>query len=139
MEYYLSLSTKCCWVASKIAYSIGNMRLQRIQLRLVKGLWIPFHNKYYESGSKVLIRGRVVRWMDMYFSKQCDIMPPTWRLYLSNNIPCREVYQAYKDDMLLECLLDVQYQHFNQSWRLQFNNVVIPRKVRMIVCSICPS
>ena len=32
VEYYLALSTKCCRVAFKIAYSIGNMRLQRIQL-----------------------------------------------------------------------------------------------------------
>ena len=36
VEYYLALRTKCCRVAFKIAHSIGNMRLQRIQLRLVK-------------------------------------------------------------------------------------------------------
>ena len=32
VEYYLALCTKCCQVAFKIAYSIGNIRLQRTQL-----------------------------------------------------------------------------------------------------------
>ena len=39
--------------------------------------------------------------------------------------------------MLLEGVPYIQYRHFNRLWRLQFNNVVIPRKVRMGVCSIC--
>ena len=32
VEYFLGLSTKCCRVAFKLTHSIGNMRLQRIQL-----------------------------------------------------------------------------------------------------------
>ena len=77
--------------------------------------------------------------MEIYFSKQCDVMPTTGRLHLSDNFTRREVYQAYKDDMLLECVPYIQYRHFNRLWRLKFNNVVIPRKVRMGVCSICAS
>ena len=44
----------------------------------------------------------------------------------------------YKDDML-EGVTYIQYQHYNRLRRLQFNNVVIPRKVRMGFCSICAS
>ena len=43
-----------------------------------------------------------VTWMERYFSKQCDIMPTTRRLHLSDNFTRHEVYQAYKDDMLLD-------------------------------------
>ena len=39
--------------------------------------------------------------------------------------------------MLLEVVPYIQYRHFNRLWRIKFNNVVIPRKVRMGVCSIC--
>ena len=137
VEYYHSLAMKSCWVAFKIAYSIGNMRLQRIQHRLLNGWWVPLNN--IDSPCKGLIGRHVVRWMEIYFSKQCDVMPTTGRLHLSDNFTRREVYQAYKDDMLLECVPYIQYQHFNRLWRLKFNNVVIPRKVWMGVCSICAS
>ena len=137
VEYYLALRTKCCRVAFKIAHSIGNMRLQRIQLRLVKGSFIPFDMN--SSGSKGLIGRHSINWMEIYFSKQCDIMPTTGRLHLSDNFTRREVYQEYKDDMLSQGVPYIQYRHFNRLWRLQFNNVVIPRKVRMGVCSICAS
>ena len=41
--------------------------------------------------------------------------------------------------MLLQCVPYVQYRHFNRLWKLQFNNVVIPQKVRMGVCLVCAS
>ena len=66
-------------------------------------------------------------------------MPTTGKLHLSDNFTHREVYQAYKDDMLLDSIPYIQYRHFNRLWRLQFNNVVIPHKDRMSVCSICAS
>ena len=81
---------------------------------------MSFNNK--ASICKGLLGRHAVTWMERYFSKQCDIMPTTGRLYLSDNFTRREVYQ---------------YRHFNRLWRLQFNNVVIPRKVRMGVCSVC--
>ena len=37
VEYFLGLSTKYCQTALKIAHSVANMRLQRVQLRLLKG------------------------------------------------------------------------------------------------------
>ena len=66
-------------------------------------------------------------------------MPTTGRLHLSDNFTRREVYQAYKDNMLLDIVPFIQYQHFNRLWRLEFINVVIPHKVRMGVCSVCAS
>ena len=45
VEYYLTLSMKSCRVAFKIAYSVGNMRLERIQHRLVKGSWVSFQQQ----------------------------------------------------------------------------------------------
>ena len=66
-------------------------------------------------------------------------MPTTGRLHLSDNFTRREVYQSYKDDMSVDDAPYIQYSHFNRLWRLQFNNVVIPRKVRMGGCSICAS
>ena len=87
-------------VSFKIAYSIGNMRLERIQHRLVKGSWVWFDNK--ASICNGLVGHHVVTWMERYFSKRCDIMPTTGRLHLSDNFTRGEVYQAYKDDMLLD-------------------------------------
>ena len=66
-------------------------------------------------------------------------MPTTERLHFLDNFTHREVYQVYKDDMLLESVPYIQYQHFNRLWRSKFNNVVILRKVQMVVCSICVS
>ena len=107
VEYYLTLSMKSCRVAFKIAYSIGNMRLEKIQNPLVKVLWVPFNNK--TSICKGLIGHHVITWMDKYFSKQCDIMPTTGRLHLSDNFTLREVYQSYKDAMLLDSVPYIQY------------------------------
>ena len=94
IEYYLTLCTKCCRFAFKIACSIGNMRLYQIQQRLVKGLWMPIEKNLVGSKAR-LIGSHEIRWMEIYFSTQCDIMPTTGRLQC-------EVYQAYKDDMCSE-------------------------------------
>ena len=75
----------------------------------------------------MLLRG----WRDISLNNV--ILCPLQEDYISR----REVYQAYKDDMLLDIVPFIQYQHFNRLWRLQFNNVVIPRKVHMGVCSVC--
>ena len=137
VEYFLGLNTKCCRAAFKITHSIGNMRLQRVQERLLKGSWVQFDQN--GSGCKGQIGQQAIRWMEVYFSKQCEVMPTTGRLHLSDNFTRREVYQSYKDDMSSDVEPYIQYRHFNRLWRLQFNNVVIPRKVRMGVCSICAS
>ena len=84
---------------------------------------MQFNNK--ESICKSLLGHHAVTWMERYLSKKCDIMPTTGRLHLSDNFTHCEVYQAYKDDMLLDNVHFIQYRHFNRLWRLKFNNVVI--------------
>ena len=81
-------------------------------------------------------RCKAISWMEIYFSKQCDILPTTRRLHLFDNFTPCEVYQAHTDEMLLEGVAYIQYRYFNRLWRLQFNNVVIPCKVKTSVCSI---
>ena len=73
VEYFLDLSIKCCRVAFKIAHSIGNMRLQRIQERMVKGSWIPFNTNAW--GGKGIIGCHCINWLHVYFSKHYNIMP----------------------------------------------------------------
>ena len=73
VEYFLGMSNKCCRISFKIAHSIGNMRLQRIQQRLVKGEWIPFN----KDSSRCLIGRHALNWMEIYFSTQCEVMPTT--------------------------------------------------------------
>ena len=98
VEYFLHLSIKCCITAFKIAHNIGNMRLQRIQERMVKASWIPFDTNALRG--RGIIGRHCKNWMHVYFCKHCDIMPTTRRLHLSDNFTQHEVYQEYKDDML---------------------------------------
>ena len=51
--------------------------------------------------------------MEVYFSKQYDVMPTTGILHFSDNFTRWEVYQSYKDDMSLEGVPYIQYRHFN--------------------------
>ena len=60
VEYFLGLSIKCCRAAFKIAHSIGNMRLQRIQELMVKGSWIPFNTN--ALGGKGIIGSHCINW-----------------------------------------------------------------------------
>ena len=80
VEYFLDLSIKCCRAAFKIAHSIGKMRLQKIQKRMVKRSWIPFYTN--ASGGKGIIGHHCINWMHVYFSKHCDIAPTTGRSHL---------------------------------------------------------
>ena len=113
------------------------MRLQRIQERMVKGSWISFDTN--ALGGKGIIGCHCINWLHVYFSKHYNIMPTTGRFHLSDNFTQNEVYQEYKDGMLLQGVPYVHYRHFNRLWRFQFNNVIIPRKVRMGVRSVCAS
>ena len=89
LSTYQTLTMKSCQVAFKLTYIIGNMRLEGIEHRLVNGSWVLFNNKV--SICKGLVGRHAFTWMEKYFSKQCDIMPTTGRLHLSNNFTHREV------------------------------------------------
>ena len=78
-----------------------------------------------------------IRWIKNYFNLNCEVMPTTGRLHLSDNYTRREVYDAYRSDMLTSSDKYVTYSQFTRLWSTQFTNIVIPRKVRMGYCSIC--
>ena len=48
-----------------------------------------------------------------------------------------EVFTCYKEDMLESNEQFASYSHFSRLWKNFFNNVKIPKKVRMGVCSVC--
>ena len=76
-------------------------------------------------------------WMKNYFKLNCEVMPTTSTLHLSDNYTRREVYDAYRSDMLTTSDKYVTYSQFTRLWSTQFTNVVIPRRVCMGYCSIC--
>ena len=44
-----------------------------------------------DKGSSIPFDKNVINWMEIYFSKECNIMPTTGVLYLSDKLTCREV------------------------------------------------
>ena len=78
-----------------------------------------------------------ISWMERYFKLNNDVITTTRKLHLINNYTHFEVYSLYKDDMLDNCQRFTSYSHFTRLWKNFFNNVKIPRKVRMGVCIVC--
>ena len=70
-------------------------------------------------------RINAIGWMKNYFKLNCEVMPTTGRLRLSNNYTRREVYDAYKSVMLMSSDKYVTYSQFTRLWSSQFSNFVI--------------
>ena len=134
-EYYLFTARQCCRVAFKIALCVSNMRLHRVQQRVLNG------NNPVEDDNLPSMKGasgrNAITWMKTYFKFNCEIMPTTGRLHLSDNYTRREVYYSYRSDMSNCGEKYVTYSQFTRLWSSHFSNVIIPRKVRMGYCSIC--
>ena len=134
-EYYLLDAQQCCRVAFKISLCVSNMRLHRVQQRVLNG------DLNSDGGSVPSMKGALGRnaigWMKIYFNLNCEVMPTSGRLHLSDNYTRREVYDSYRSDMISTSDKYVTYSQFTRLWSTQFTNVVIPRKVRMGYCSIC--
>ena len=58
-------------------------------------------------------------------------------MHLMDNYTRYEVFTLYKEDMLESNEQFASYSHFSRLWKNFFNNVKIPKKVRMGVCSAC--
>ena len=134
-EYYLFTARQCCRVAFKIALCVSNMRLHRVQQRVLNG------NNPVEDDNLPSMKGasgrNAITWMKTYFKFNCEIMPTTGRLHLSDNYTRREVYYSYRSEMSNCGEKYVTYSQFTRLWSSHFSNVIIPRKVRMGYCSIC--
>ena len=134
-EYYHFYGLQCCRVAFKISLCVSNLRLHRVQQRVING------DLSIDGGDVPSMKGasgrNAIGWMKNYFKLNCEVLPTTGRLHLSDNYTRREVYGVYRSDMLISSDRYVTYSQFTRLWSTQFTNVVIPRKVRMGYCSIC--
>ena len=135
-DYYLNVNDRCCRKAFKIALGIGNMRLNRIQHRCLYGDAILEHLNADYSG-RGLVGQHAVNWLQNYFTLHCEVMPTTGRLHLSDNYTRDELFKMYRDEMESRSERYVRYSQFTRLWKIKFDNVLIPRKVRMGVCALC--
>ena len=134
-EYYIFHSQQICRVAFKIALRVSNMRLHRVQQRLLSGDQMV--NSKEVPSMKGAIGRHAMGWMKNYFKLNCEVMPTTGRMHLADNYTRREVYDVYRTDMLGSSNKSITYSQFTRLWSSSFSNVIIPRKVRMGYCSIC--
>ena len=75
--------------------------------------------------------------MQNYFRLHCDVMPTTGRLHLPDKYTRDELYRIYREEMQCQGGRYIQYSQFTRLWNVRFDNVMIPRKVRMGVCLLC--
>ena len=80
-------------------------------------------------------------WMKDFFSKHGECMPNRETIHIPYNFSRREIYNLYK-----EYAEDAEghgqfitSQYFVKVWKKEFNNVCIPKKTRMGICSTCAS
>ena len=76
-------------------------------------------------------------WMENYFAMNAKVLPTSGKMHLMDNYTRYEVFMLYKEDMLESNEKFASYSHFSRLWKNFFNNVKIPKKVRMGVCSVC--
>ena len=120
-EYYLFTAQQCCRVAFKISLCVSNMRLHRVQQRVLNG------DLSSDGGVVPSMKGALVRntigWMKKYFKINCEVMPTTGRLHLSDNYTRREVYDACRSDILTSSDKYVTYSQFTRLWSTQFTKL----------------
>ena len=134
-EYYIFITQQCCRVAFKFSLCVSNMRLHRVQQRVVNGdLSIHCDNVPSMKGA---VERHVIAWIKNYFKLNCKVMPTMGRLHLSDKYTWREVYDAYKTKMFSLSDKAITYSLFTRLWTTRFINVIIPRKVHMGYWSIC--
>ena len=78
-------------------------------------------------------------WMTDFFSRHGESMPNRETIHIPNNFSRQEIYQLYKEyAQSVEGNSNfITYSYFTIIWKNKFNNVRIPKKSRMGVCSIC--
>ena len=68
-------------------------------------------------------------------------MPNRETVHIPDNFSRREIYNLYKEYAKGAEGHDqfITYQYFVKVWKKEFNNVCIPKKTRMGICSTCAS
>jgi hypothetical protein len=74
-----------------------------------------------------------------FFSKHGECMPYTDTIHIPKKISSWEIYNLYKGyaEGVEGNANFIIYAYFTRIWKKQFNNVCIPKKSRMGICSIC--
>ena len=93
-EYYIYHAQQICRVAFKIALCVSNMQLNRVQQRLLSGDQMLKRKEV--PSMKGAIGRHAIGWMEIYFQFNCEVMPTTGRMHLSENYTRREVYDVYQ-------------------------------------------
>jgi hypothetical protein len=74
-----------------------------------------------------------------FFSKHGECMTDRDTIHIPDNFSRRKIYNLYKG--YVESVEGngnfITYAYFTRIWKKQFNNVCIPKKSRMGICSIC--
>ena len=80
-------------------------------------------------------------WMKDFFSKHGECMPNRETINIPDNFSRREIYNLYKEyaESVEGQGQFITYQYFVKIWKKEFNNVRIPKKTRMGICSTCAS
>ena len=68
-------------------------------------------------------------------------MPNRENIHIPNNFSRHEIYNLYKA-FVQEAEGNnnfIRYAYFTRLWKIDFNNVCIPKRLRMGVCIICTS
>lgn len=128
-----------CRKAFKMLYSIGNCRLSRIQDRLERDCTYYSEARYKrEVGS---FANTAKTWMKDFFSNHGECMPNKDTIHIPDNFSRREIFMLYKDYAeAVEGIGNfITYSYFTRIWKAEFNNVRIPKKTRMGICSTCAS
>ena len=124
-----------CRNTFKRIHSIGNIRLSRIQTRLVKDP--TFYSEYYHGRITGASTNIMMSWMQDFFSKHGESMPNRETIHLPDNSTRQEIYKLYKDyaqsgqgngNFII-------YAYFTRVWKKKFNNVCIPKRSRMGIYS----
>ena len=76
-----------------------------------------------------------------FFSKHGESMPDKETTHIPDNFSRHEIYKLYKAFVqeAKENNNFIRYAYFTRLWKIEFNNVCIPKRSRMGVCSICAS
>ena len=128
-----------CRKGFKMFHSIGNFCLSRIQENLEKDP--TFYSEVRHKRQFGPLSNTAMSWMKDFFSKHGECMPNRETIHIPDNFSRREIYNLYKE--YAESAEGqghfITYQYFVKLWKKEFNNVRIPKKTRMGICSTCAS
>ena len=79
--------------------------------------------------------------MKKFFSKHGECIPDKYTIHILDNFLRQEIYNLYKEyaEGAEGVGNFITYSYFTRVWKNKFNNVRIPKKTRMGVCSTCAS